>query len=305
MDLSASSRLGETSRGLGETSRGLGETSRVTEDYRRHLERLLTVTTEDGEEEAELDRDTMRNNHDCENIENKPKPEVSDTVRLQNGVLAKPSDIEGQGKESNGSPVSVTASKDSFDLGSPPNGLATDSDSGVSVSGGAKPYADSAWFTNPVHLAFGKGDCLPTNHTSMPHGTSHAAKYSSKAERSTMSSHSTSSMDDLVRQYFPFTLGASYSANPTDSSSLTKSAAAMSAQSTPSQLSAHRPVRPAAPICKPKRSKSPRHTRPGSATSTGSSASKGSARSSRSLDHLFLFNAESPTAGECALCIYR
>ena len=238
----------------------------------------------------------------------KPPSAGKANTRHQNGQLSQHSETDGHVAYSSTSPVQVLAThKDSVDLTSPPNGVATDSDSGVSVSGVPKSPGESAWFTKPSKKARKDYNTIEYSATLSPNsrpaghlGAQLAAKHIANTDRvpaDHIQSYPVSSMDELVKEYFPFTLGASYSLRAADPSShldLNSKAAATSPTISPP---AEGLIRPRTTSWKPKRSKSPRRTRPGSAHSTTSSTSKGSGKSSRSLERLFLFT-EAPATGE-------
>ena len=244
----------------------------------------------------------------------KPPSKVKSPTRRQNDHVNLQSEMNDVVTRSSLSPVQTAIlHKDSGDLASPPNGVATDSDSGVSVSGVSKSPNESAWFTKPVHLESATKDYLhvtsdftatipPTRRPAGQLGAQLAAKHLANTDTmraEDIHSYPVSSMDELVKEYFPFTLGASSSLRAADSPPQldlpTKAAGSTSSTiSNPAQGL----IKPSTTPWKPKRSKSPRRTRPGSAHSATSSTSKGSGRSSKSLERLFLFTTEAPMTGK-------
>ena len=242
----------------------------------------------------------------------KPISKEKSTARQQSGHLKEYSKTNGHVTQSSTSPEeAVVTYKDSVHLGSSPSGVATDSDSGVSVSGVSKSPAECTWFTKPVHLQSARREYHYTDHAATMSSSNRSAgdlgplltaKYTENTERvpvEHIQSCAVASLDELVKEYFPFTLGASYGLRAGDPSSevdLTSKAAVSASQtfSSPTQGL----IRPTATPWKPKRSKSPRRTRPVSANSAASSTSKGSGRTSKSLEHLFLFTTDAPTTGK-------
>ena len=244
----------------------------------------------------------------------KPPSKGKSSTRKQNDHINSQSKMNDIVPRKSLSPVQTAIlHKDSVDLASPPNGVATDSDSGVSVSGVPKSPTESAWFTKPVHLESATKDYLhvtsdftetipPTSRPAGQLGAQIAAKHianTNTVRAEDIHSYPVSSMDELVKEYFPFTLGASSSLRAVDSPPQldlpTKAAGSTSPTiSTPAQGL----IRPSPTPWKPKRSKSPRRSRPGSAHSTTSSTSRESAKSSKSLERLFLFTTEAPATGK-------
>ena len=299
------------------SSRRLSETTETAEDYRRHLERVLRDADEDdGQAEAEglLNTSRIHSKHKgtpAKLKKMKPPSKERSSLRKQNNKVNLQSETNGSATKGNMSPMENAVShKDSVDLSSPPNGVATDSDSGVSLSGVPKSPNESAWFTKPLHLESASKDYVHSfsDFTTVPVssrpagqlGAQLAAKHIANTDvvkAKDMHSYPVASMDELVKEYFPFTLGASFSVRAADSPTQldlqTKAAGSISPTiSTPGKGLVKQSI-----PWKPKRSKSPRRTRPGSAQSTNSSTSRGSGRSSKSLDRLFLLTTEAPIAG--------
>ncbi len=323
----------------------------MTEDYRRHLERVLREVEDDvgDDEDEESPLNSSRKKYKTKRKNSgtmKPPPGGSDgknsTEESRDKGRVSSEEPKQNGKFTNGNcsklangSFMVSTSHESTDLASPPNGVGTDSDSGVSVTG--KSYIENSWCVKPVHLSMDKGDyplSLPQHQPQQNHsvdfhvpaissskagstqlGAQHAAKYAANTDRIPAErvyvSYPVSSIDELVRDYFPVTLGASYSFKSTASKTRSSPVTSPTDGATPegNVLGAAvspvpypglpRPASAAPSPLKPKRCKSPRRPRPGSATSTTSSASKGSSgRSSKSLEQLFLFNSDVPANGK-------
>lgn len=273
---------------------------------------------EPGEAEVLLNTNRRHSKHKSNSVKHskmKPPSKVKSPTRKQNDRVNLQSEMNDVVARSSLSPI---LHKDSVDLASPPNGVATDSDSGVSVSGVPKSPNESAWFTKPVHLESATKDYLHVTSdftatiplTSRPAGqlgAQLAAKHVANTELGAEDIHSypVSSTDELVKEYFPFTLGASSSLRAVDSP-LQLDLPTKAAGNTSSTIynPAQGLIKPSTTPWKPKRSKSPRRTRPGSAHSTTSSTSKGSGRSSKSLERLFLFTTEAPMTGKEFIILY-
>ncbi len=254
-------RSGELSRTCAETNKG------STEDYKKLIEKILAAE-EDGV------------NNDLQSTETLRKPTskhpeagkiLNDATSIQNTLTV------------------ARELKDRGNTSSPNTGMGTDSDSGVSVSGGNSGKVEGQWFTKSFHID-NREVGVPTSpdYSNAKRTFSGRANSLKSASLQTMSSQS---IDLLVREYFPVTLGAAYSlktlgTHPSRFNESYKTEDTLSKGNT------------AVGVIKPKPSKSPRRGRPSSAHSASNTPRMGSARSSKSLDHLFLFKTEAPAIGK-------
>ncbi len=246
-----------------------GETNKSsTEDYKKLIEKILAA--EEGGDNNELLQTEALQKH---------TGKYPDTVKILNDATSIQNTL-----------IAAKELKDRGNTSSPNTGMGTDSDSGVSVSGGNTGKVEGQWFTKSFHIDR-REEAIPysSNYPVAKGGASYSHTKSLKSGSAhTMSSQS---IDSLVREYFPVTLGAAYSLKSVGTTSSRFHESLKTKDASPRDTLS-------SSVIKPKPSKSPRRGRPSSAQSASNTPRMNSARSSKSLDHLFLFTTEAPAIGK-------